>query len=79
VPKFIDTHPMGKLTPAQLKQLQHAPKDEFGITHHDVLFNDKENRVYCVLDAPDRAAVERHHRHAGIECEWIHEVHSTLE
>jgi Protein of unknown function (DUF4242) len=79
MPKFIDTHPLGKLTPEQLKQLQHAPKDEFGITHHDILFNTKEDRVYCVLDAPNRDSISKHHRSAGIECEWIHEVQSTRE
>ncbi len=77
MPKFIDTHSMGKLTPAQLKHLQTAPADEFGVTHHDILFNAEEDRDYCVLDAPSREAVEKHHRHAGIECEWVHTVEST--
>src|SRR2546426_11275084 len=43
MPKYIDTHPMGSLTSEQLKQLQKAPKDKFGITHHDILYNKKEN------------------------------------
>ena len=77
MPKFIDTHPMGKLTPAQLKHLQTAAPDEFGVTHHDILFNAEEDRVYCVLDAPSQDAVHQHHRKAGIECEWVHTVEST--
>lgn len=77
MPKYIDTHPMGSLTPEQLKQLQTAPKDKFGVTHHDILYNQKENRVYCVLDAPSKEAVANHHKHAGIQCEWINEVDST--
>ena len=77
MPKYIDTHPMGSLTPEQLKQLQKAPKDEFAVTHHDILYNKKENRVYCVLDAPNKDAVAGHHKHAGIECEWIREIEST--
>lgn len=77
MPKFIDSHPMGSLTPEQLKQLQTAPKDKFGVTHHDILFNKKENRVYCVLDAPSKNAVENHHKGAGLKVEWIHEVEST--
>jgi hypothetical protein len=52
-------------------------KDEFGVTHHDILYNAQEDRVYCVLDAPSKEAVEKHHRHAGIECEWVREVEST--
>lgn len=75
--KFIDTHPMGELTAEQLKKLQNAPKDKFGVTHHDILFNEKENRVYCVLDAPTKEAVANHHHAAGIKCEWIREVEST--
>jgi hypothetical protein len=77
MPKYIDKHAMGKLTPEQLKHLQTAPKDEFGVTHHDIFFNAKEDWIYCVLNAPDREAVERHHQHAGIECEWVREVEST--
>ena len=57
-PKFIDSHPMGSLTAEQLRQLQTAPKDKFGVTHHDKLYNKKENRIYCVLDAPSKSAVE---------------------
>lgn len=77
MPKFIDTHKMGKLTADQLKHLQRAPKDEFGVTHHDILYNSEEDRVYCVLDAPNPESVKRHHQHAGIEVEWVHEVSST--
>ena len=38
MPKFIDSHPMGFLTAEQLRQLQTAPKDKFGVTHHDILY-----------------------------------------
>jgi hypothetical protein len=77
MPKYIDTHEMGKLTPEQLRKLQHAPTDEFGVTHHDILFSQRENKVYCVLNAPDRKSVERHHQSAGLTTEWIEEVEST--
>jgi hypothetical protein len=75
MPQFIDGHPMGSLTAEQLKQLQTAPKDKFGVTHHD--YNKKENRVYCVLAAPSKDAVENHHKGAGLKVGWIHEVEST--
>jgi Nickel responsive protein SCO4226-like len=77
MPKFIDSHPMGSLTAEQLKQLQNAPKDKFGVTHHDILYNKKEDRVYCVLDAPSKEAVVNHHKGAGLKVEWVHEVEST--
>jgi len=77
MPKYVDTHPMGSLTAEQLKKLQTAPKDKHGVTHHDILYNEKEDRAYCVLDAPNKEAVISHHKDAGIKCEWVHEVEST--
>ena len=77
MPKYIDTHEMGKLTPEQLKSLQSAPKDKFGVTHHDILYNSAENKVFCVLNAPNKEAVANHHKNAGLECDWIQEVEST--
>jgi hypothetical protein len=64
VPKFIDTHPM-------------KPFSADTLTHHDILFSEEDNRIYCVLDAPNREAIEKHHAKAGIKCEHIHEVEST--
>ena len=75
--KFIDTHSMGKISSETLIKLQHAPKDQFGVTHHDILYNKATDKVFCVLDAPSKDAVKKHHEHAGIECEWVEEVEST--
>jgi len=75
--KYIDSHPMQPFTEAQLRAAQKAPRDEFGVTHHDILFNKDENRLYCVLEAPDRKAIEKHHAKLGVRCEWIHEITST--
>ncbi|MGB6500739.1 MAG: nickel-binding protein [Thermoplasmata archaeon] len=77
MPKYIDSHPMGTFSPGVLRTLQKSPEDEFGITHHDILFNSKEDRVYCVLDAPSRDAVAKHHAKAGITCDFIQEVASA--
>ena len=77
MPKFIDTHPMKPFSADTLKELQNAPPDEFGVTHHDILFSEEDDKIYCVLDAPNREAIEKHHAKAGIKCEHIHEVEST--
>lgn len=77
MPKYIDSHPMSGLTAMKLRELQNAPTDEFGVTHHDILFNEAENQIWCVLNAPDQDAVQKHHTKVGIECDWIHEVEST--
>ena len=79
MPKFIDQHPMNPLTTDQLRAAQRSPADEFGVTHHDILFSEPENKLYCVLDAPDREAIEKHHAKLGIRCDWIHEVESTRD
>jgi hypothetical protein len=54
-----------------------SPKDEFGVTHVNILFNPEADRVFCILDAPDKDAVEKHHQKAGIAPEWITEVKTT--
>ncbi len=77
MPKYIDSHSMGPVKAQQLHALQTAPADEFGVAHHDILYNEGENRIWCVLDAPDEEAVRRHHAKVGIDCEFVTEVHST--
>ena len=53
--------------------------DEFGVTHHDILFSEKDDKIYCVLEAPNVEAIHKHHAKAGIKCDWVHEVKSTRE
>ena len=77
MPKFIDAHPLKPLTEQQLRAAYRSPKDEFGVAHHDLLYDEKENKLFCVLDAPSKQAIERHHAKLGIKCDWIHEVKST--
>jgi len=79
VPKYIDAHPMKPFTADILRRLQKAPKDEFGVVHDNILFNEEENRIYCVLDAPNIDAINKHHEKAGVRCEWIHEVKSARQ
>lgn len=77
MPTFLDAHSMSNITEDELKKLQHSEKDEFGILHINILYNTKENRCFCLLDAPNKEAVEAHHKKAGIRCEWILEVQTT--
>ena len=79
MPKFMDSHPMQPFTAEALKELQAAPPDEFGVTHHDILFSEKDNKIYCVLNAPNAEAIHKHHAKGGITCDWVHEVKSTRE
>jgi hypothetical protein len=75
MPKFLDVHPL-KNVEETLRKAQKMPKDEFGITHYNMLCN-REDRWYCILDAPSKEAVEKHHQKDGITCEWITEVKTT--
>ena len=61
MPKFLDVHPMRGTTEEALRQIQISPKDEFGVTHVNILFNPEADRVFCILDAPDKDAVEKNH------------------
>ena len=40
----------------------------------NILFNPEADRVFCILDAPDKDAVDKSHQKLGIKCEWIMEV-----
>ena len=74
---FVDTRPMSNFDEDILKKLQDSPKDEFGITHKNILYNQDEDKIFCILDAPNKEAEDKHHNHAGLKCEWIAEVKST--
>lgn len=74
---FIDEHPIGAFDEETLKQLQNSPRDEFGITHKNILYNEDEDKIFCILDAPNKEAVEKHHDQAGLKCDSIMEVKST--
>jgi hypothetical protein len=77
MPRYLDSHAMGSLSEETLKKLQKSAKDEFGVTHANIIYNKEENKCYCLLDAPNKEAVEKHHHKAGIKCDWITEVKST--
>jgi hypothetical protein len=46
-----------------------AVKDKFGVTHHDILYNKKEDRVSRVFNAPSNDGVENHHKGTGLKVE----------
>ena len=77
MPKFLDAHSLKGVDEETIRKAQKMPKDEFGITHDNMMYNKEEDRWYCLLDAPSREAVEKHHQKAGITCEWITEVKTT--
>ena len=79
MPKFLDSHPLKGANPETLKKLQNAPKDEFGVTHLNLIYSEDDDRMYCFLEAPDKEAVKKHHDKFGYKCEYILEVDSTAD
>jgi len=77
MPRFLDSHKLKGIAEETLKNLQNAPRDEFGVKHVNLLYNKAEDKLYCLLDAPNKEAVEKHHEKAGIKCDWVTEVKTT--
>lgn len=75
--KFLDSHPMSGFNVGALKKAQSSPADEFGVSHDNIIYNEKENKLFCLLNAPDKVAVDRHHQKLGVKCDWITEVNTT--
>ena len=77
MPRFLDIHPMKGLDEDLLKKLQDSPQDEFSGKHLNILYNPEADKCFCLLEAPSKYAVEKHHEKMGIKCEWIMEVKTT--
>jgi hypothetical protein len=73
LPIFLDVHKIPQ-TDKTIKEIVNAPKDEFGVTHINVFFNKEADLCYCLLDAPSKEAIEKHHSKMNIKCDWITEV-----
>jgi hypothetical protein len=54
-----------------------APVDEFGVKPENMFYNKEEDRFFCLLDAPNKEAIEKRHARFGLKCEWITEVVTT--
>lgn len=74
---FIDFHSMGRYTEDDLKKSQRESRDEFGVKVLNTFYDVDSGMMFCLLDAPDRFAVERHHYKFGIKCDWITPVKMT--
>ena len=35
------------------------------------------NLLYCIVDAPNKDAISKHHQKFGLKCDWITEVKTT--
>jgi hypothetical protein len=77
MPKFLDAHALKGTDEETLRNLQKAPADEFGIKHVNLMYNQEEDKFFCLTEAPNKEALEKHHGKYGFNCEWITEVKTT--
>jgi len=76
MPIFIDGHKMEGLSVAQLKKILNNPADKHGVTHKDILYNERQNKLFCILEAPNKESIVNHHKDIGIDCDFIIEAKS---
>ncbi len=76
MPVFIDGHKMEGLSVSQLKKILNNPADKHGVTHKDILYNEKQNKLFCILEAPNKESIINHHQDIGIDCDFIIEATS---
>jgi hypothetical protein len=43
------------------------------------MYNQKEDRFFCLTEASNKDAVQKHHSKHGFGCEWITEVKTTAK
>ena len=60
-----------------LKRAQNSPMDEFGVDHVNMFYNERENKLWCLMSAPDKAALVKHYAKSGVKYDWIVEVKTT--
>jgi two-component system sensor histidine kinase HydH len=62
---------MKGLNPEDLEKAVNLPVDSFGVKHVEVFYNKNEDKLYCVLDAPNEEAILKHHESLGFRCEFV--------
>jgi Protein of unknown function (DUF4242) len=77
MPAFLDFHSMSKFTEDDLNKGQKEPRDELGVKVLNIFYDIDSGMMFCLLDAPDRYAVEMHHSKFGLKCDWITPVKMT--
>jgi len=43
----------------------------------NIFYNMETDISFCFIDAPNREAVEKHHKKYNLTCDWITEVNTT--
>lgn len=71
MPIFLDMHKLGSYTKEQLIIGLEDEADEFGVTVHQMMFNEKEDILHCICSAPNIESIEKHHMKFNTKCDKI--------
>jgi hypothetical protein len=77
LPAFLDFHSMGRYNEDDLKKSLKEPRNELEVKVLNTLYDLDSGMMFCLVDAPDRYAVERHHSKYGMKCDWITPIKMT--
>jgi hypothetical protein len=68
---------MGRYNEDDLKKSLKEPRNELEVKVLNTLYDLDSGMMFCLVDAPDRYAVERHHSKYGMKCDWITPIKMT--
>jgi two-component system sensor histidine kinase HydH len=74
MPLFVDTHKLGGYSRAELESAVNDGTDEFGVKVYQLLFNEREDVLYCICEAPSKEAIISHHEKFNCVCDSIIEA-----
>ncbi|MGB7635852.1 MAG: nickel-binding protein [Nitrososphaeraceae archaeon] len=77
MPAFLDFHSMGRYNEDDLKKSLKEPRNELEVKVLNTFYDLDSGMMFCLVDAPDRYAVERHHSKYGMKCDWITPIKMT--
>ena len=75
----MDGHALRGAKPETLEKLQNEPEDEFGVKHLNMIYSEEEDKMYCILNAPNKEAIKKHHDKLGYKCDFIMEIDTTTD
>lgn len=67
-------HSLNDYTRQSLLENLEDEADEFGVTVHQMIFNEKEDFLHCICEAPSKDAVIKHHMKFNTKCDHIVDI-----
>jgi hypothetical protein len=78
MPTYMDVHDIPDVKADDVAKAHEADvrvQDKYGVNYRQYWVNETEGKVFCLVDAPDKATAARVHREAhGLEAHTLYEV-----